>query len=182
MAKSLNYFFVEGKCEKNLIERLELIGQIKLWDLVELEQHKLLRLIGTLSSNKKSSNIFVVFDTDLIENNQHLCKRFSENIKFLKKHGFSVHLLQQQRDFESMLCFELSISMTQLQQHFNARNKDDFKTNFCQEKNLDSKLQSIKTSFNLWSKPLISQLSFLEPKYCEIKTYHILKPKSPPNL
>jgi len=155
---SLEYYFVEGQCEQHFIKSSNLIGRVIILDLSEKSVDQLKKTLAVLPSQKKRTFINIVFDSDILINNQTLLFRFKENVSFLKKQGFKVRLLQQHRNFEEELIYSLNISCSSLLSKFNARNQREFKSHFICDQKISDKLNSLSSTFNFWTSPLIERL------------------------
>jgi hypothetical protein len=175
MKNSIEFYLVEGECEDSFIKSSNLIGRVECLDLSEKSSEQINKWSTKLPGNKKKIFLNIVFDTDvLIDRSSHLCK-FIENVKFLKKKGFNVRLLQQHRNFEEELIYCLKINKKELFNKFNARNIKEFKHNFINEKKKSSKLIELNSSMVFWTSVGISQLEDVKEHLC---CYDVL-PKKP---
>lgn len=163
MRSEINYFFVEGECEEALIPALNIMGRIEKINCAAITPEKLKRTLPKFSSSSKKTKIYIVFDTDLLTNQNNL-NRFIENIKLLVKQKFSVHLLQQLPDLEGELCITFKTTLSGLYKIFNTTSKSEFKRNFINERNLKQKLEihfEVSSFNNMWSRSLVSSISHL---------------------
>lgn len=158
MKSSIDYYLVEGECEDRFIRSSDLIGKIELIDVSEKNVSQLSRWSTKLSGNKKRIFLNIVFDTDVLATNQTILLKFIDNIRFLKKQGFNIRLLQQHLNFEDELCLSLGVTKADLFAKFNARNSREFKQNLIADQNRFKKLNEINPCFNLWSSECIDML------------------------
>lgn len=175
MKNSIEYYLVEGECEDQFIKSSNLIGRVECIDLSKKNVDQINRWSTKLSGNKKRLYLNIVFDTDVLLNDRVVLSRFIENIRFLKKKGFNIRLLQQHEDFEDELCYCLGINKQRLFEKFNARNTREFKQNFISEKRTFIKLQELNSAFSIWSSACISELEEFEQL---MNNYNVL-PKKP---
>lgn len=175
MKNSIDYYLVEGECEDRFIKSSDLIGRVECIDLSEKSVEQINKWSTKLPANKKKLYLNIVFDTDVLLNNKVALLRFFDNIRFLKKKGFNIRLLQQNKDFEEELCHCLGVSKQRLFEKFNARNNREFKQNFISEKKTFIKLEELNSSFRMWMSSHI--MEFLEFKEIMF-TYEDL-PKKP---
>lgn len=162
MKSNIEYYLVEGECEDQLVKSSSLIGRVEFLDLSEKSVEQINRWSTKLSGNKKKIFLNIVFDTDVLLNDRTILFKFLENIRFLKKKGFNVRLLQQHKNFEEELCFCLKVNKSKLFDKFSARNNREFKQNFIAEKKAFVKLQELNPSFTIWSSLCISELQEFE--------------------
>ena len=132
MAKIIHYF-VEGKCEKKLIDVLNVINE-------RISKQRLLVI-------KPNTHIILVYDTD-VENTTIL----DENIEFLRKHNFkNIYHIQSIKNFEDELVY--STSLRNINQMYNTAGKEEFKNKFIHQTALYSKLKKIDFDCKkIWSR------------------------------
>lgn len=175
MKSSIDYYLVEGECEDQLIKLSDLIGRIEYIDLCEKNVDQINRWSTKLSGNKRKIFLNIVFDTDVMLGDRIVLLRFIDNIRFLKRKGFNVRLLQQHKDFEDELCSCLKISKKTLFNKFNARNDREFKRNFIIDKKGFTKLQELCPDFALWCSSCIFELKEFE----DLMKDYLYLPKKP---
>ena len=162
MKSSIEFYLVEGECEDQFIKSSNLIGRVEYIDLSEKNIDQINKWSTKLPGNKKKLYLNIVFDTDVLLRDRTILLRFIENIRFLKKKGFNIRLLQQHKDFEEELCYCLRVNKTRLFEKFNARNNREFKQNFISEKRIFIKLQELNPEFSIWSSSCILELKEIE--------------------
>lgn len=128
------YYFVEGECEKKLVEtlkqcRLIIPGKVKVFNVVQ-------ELIGTTLLRTISSNaiIILLFDTDTLKVNA-----LKQNIQYLRENDLSVICVTQVKNLEDEL-LRCTTAKT-LKNLLNCRSNSNFKQAFIAEKNLFNKLE-----------------------------------------
>ena len=167
MKNSIIYYFVEGECEDHFIKHAGLMGRIIKLDLSERSEVQISKLLTNLPRNKKQIFLNIVFDTDVLINDRTKLERFITNIRFLKKGGYIVKLLQQHKNFEEELFYSLKVSKQKLFEKFSARNDREFKQNFIADKKPYTKLQEINPDFLFWSSEHINELTEFENLMCK---------------
>lgn len=120
--------FVEGETEKSLFENMRRMRVIAVRTIVKrnLWRESIKNYAITIP---KGNDIFIVFDSDEVEQSA----RFIENIKFLKKRGHRVYLLQQKENFEQELAWCCELTVKQFISAFCSKEKsgiNDFKRDF----------------------------------------------------
>lgn len=132
-----NYLIlVEGCTEEYLLQKLNVIGKIKIFNLWDKDVQKIARMFNS------NTAVFVIYDTDATQSQKNIA-RFNTNLAFLKQGGQLKGILQQTLNFEDELvfaCDELRNKKT-LFDTFDAVNADEFKSKFLQTTNLIALLE-----------------------------------------
>lgn len=142
------HYYVEGECEKKLIDALKgeknglLAGKVEVFNFVR-DRFSELR-IRTL---KSKSIIILVYDIDV-----PMTSVLKQNIEMLTKHGFSsIHHIQSIKNFEDEIVF--STSLRRINDCFNTYSVNEFKSEFIAHKNILVKLKELEfDSEKLWSR------------------------------
>lgn len=145
--KSNTYYFVEGECEKKLIDLIK-SNEFNLIKpgLVKIKNVLLNKLTNYDIQNLISPRLIIlVYDTDVIKSLDIL----NYNINLLKKTKANIiHL-------HSVLCFEdelvRSTDIKNIKDFFKTENIEEFKKKFISCKNLKAKLISLNFNINkMW--------------------------------
>lgn len=149
------YCFVEGECEKKFIEDLLSSRQIKillkvkkinLWMENSIKKH--------IITIKKDDKIFIIFDTDTV-NNQNKSK-FIKNLNLLIRNKNKIVLLEQNQNFEDELCYSLNFTRLQLLKEFKADGVSEFKSRFIALTSTSNKLKCLNINWEkLWNRSVI---------------------------
>ena len=145
----LFHYFVEGECEKKLINELKvpkadlfLPGKVEVLNVVreKISKQRLMVL------NPKT-NIILIYDID-VENTEIL----SYNLEMLKKYNFkNVYQIQSINNFEDELVY--ATSLKKINEMYNTVSVDEFKTKFIHQNDLLSKLKKINyDNSKMWSR------------------------------
>ncbi len=148
MTKNFQYF-VEGECEKKLINELKvpkndllLPGKVEVLNVVceKISKQRLMVL-------KPNTNIILIYDVD-VANTEIL----NYNIKMLKKYKFkNIYHIQSINNFEDELVYATSLKC--INEMYNTVSTNEFKTRFIHQNNLISKLNSINyDNSKMWSR------------------------------
>ncbi|MDM1334709.1 hypothetical protein HXZ93_01450 [Acinetobacter pseudolwoffii] len=170
MKNNIVYYFVEGECEDHFIKHAGLMGRIIKLDLSERNEAQINKLLTNFPRNKKHIALNIVFDTDVLINDRTKLERFITNIRFLKKGGYILKLLQQHKNFEEELFYSLRVNKQRLFEKFSARNDREFKQNFIADKKPYTKLQEINPDFLFWSSEHICELTEFENLMCKFSS------------
>lgn len=149
---SLVYFLVEGETEDVLIKDLKrkynfTVKAIRIINLWNTAERKIKALLNTLEL--KNSHVFIVYDTDRVEN----INNFINNINIISKCSSKTFILQQNNNFEEELAYACSKSTSALYSCFCVQitSCDNFKNSFISSRNRLEKLDGL--NFNddrLW--------------------------------
>lgn len=141
MKKVTTLYFVEGECEENFIHSFKAKREIfsgkvqktNLWEITNIN-----RILRSLPREK--SNIYVVFDTDVLTSVDRFCK----NIHALSKHARSIVLLPQHEHFEDEIAFACGqMASRDIPAHlYRLSSISECKTKLAQDKNLVNNLRS----------------------------------------
>lgn len=155
-----NWFIVEGETEEHFLrhykkELSSLNGKIKICNCWQQPIYSVIRDI------KISDNIFVLFDTDVI--NEKTLEKFHKNINSVAKiFKDNLFLLQQTLNFEDELvrsCENIP-NKNELCKQFNASSLSEFKENFIALNNVVKKLNSLGFSVKkIWRQTAHESLS-----------------------
>ena len=142
------YYFVEGKCEKTLIDLIKsnefnliIPGVCKILNVIT---HKITNY--DLQNLKNPKKIILIYDTDNINSLDIL----NSNLTMLKKTKARIVNLH------SVLCFEDELiratNINSIHNFFNTNSLEEFKTKFISSKNLKNKLFSLEFDINkMWN-------------------------------
>jgi len=142
-------YFVEGECEKALINELKqspgntlLAGKVEVFNFINkiLSDQRILAL-------RKNTIIVLVYDID-VEKTDIL----EANISKLRNFGFNnVKHIQSIKNFEEELVY--SSSLKNINAMYNTEGLEEFKNKFLHQSNLYSKLRTIDFDINkMWSR------------------------------
>ncbi len=146
-------FLVEGETEKKLMDALELLGNVKVFNIWEKDVAKILLTI-------KANVVYVIFDVDVITKLKQInkLKQFKGNIDRLNKAKKTIYLLQQYQNFEEELIRSCNNCKT-IKDFFNCTSRDEFKSKFINCNNLEQKLKDWDFKLTqIWIQPLIDEL------------------------
>ena len=145
----LFHYFVEGECEKKLINELKvpkadlfLSGKVEVLNVVREKISKQRLMVLT-----PKTNIILIYDID-VENTEIL----SYNLEMLKKYNFkNVYHIQSINNFEDELVY--ATSLKKINEMYNTVSVDEFKTKFIHQNDLLSKLKKINyDNSKMWSR------------------------------
>lgn len=163
------FYFVEGECEQAFINELKKKkepkikpGKVKIFNVVnQLLSPREIRVID------KDYHIIFVYDIDVAN-----IEILNKNINLLKKYNFkNVHHIQSINSFEDELVY--STSLTKINEMFNTKSVEEFKSKFIKQKNLYVKLKEINYDNNkMWSR-VNKKLPF--SKYSNQKDLNLIK-------
>jgi len=136
-------YYVEGECEKTLIELLKKPnvsmlkpGRIEVFNVITEAL-----TIPRIASLKRDAIIILVYDTDIIKTDI-----LKYNIDILRKYGFKkIYHIQSVKNFEDELV--RSTNLKRIDNMFNTEGKEEFKNKFINCSNLMIKLNNI--DFNI---------------------------------
>ena len=140
------HYFVEGKCEKKLIETLKehsliVPGKVEIHNVTQEEITEL-----KLRPLSEGTTIIFVFDTDIPDT-----KILKENIQIINNNNrFNVlWTVLQVKNLEDEIVRSTDIKL--IRELLPSKSTKDFKSDFIKEKNLYSKLQAKKFDYSkLW--------------------------------
>ncbi len=149
MKNKLFHYFVEGECEKKLIDELKnaknhqlVAGKVDVLNVITevIPNARLLAL-------SKNTTIVLVYDTD-----QNKTEILETNIKRLKQYGFkNVLHIQSIKNFEDEIVYSTEID--NINEVFNIQGTSNFKKKFISHNDLSNKLKSINFNhLRLWSR------------------------------
>ncbi|MBR4421334.1 MAG: hypothetical protein IKS69_02250, partial [Erysipelotrichaceae bacterium] len=162
------WYFVEGECEKRLIEALKLdppmlkAGKITIYNVI---QKKLSRSL--LMSVLPKTTVVLAFDTDLMKTDI-----LEQNIALLRRYGREIRIiyLPQVRNFEDEI--ERCCHLEKAADLTSSRSKKDFKKDFCRMKVRDCRHALKRHRFNfdlMWSTQVPESVRFIKKKRNQIK-------------
>lgn len=122
-------YLVEGETEEALLDALNVYGRVEPINLWQTNIDKHLRKFNW-------AHIYVVYDTDRVENLQ----RFLDNLNKLIKQKQLKGICQQTLNLEDEMAYACGISKTKLFKAFNASSANEFKTLLLKTNNLKDKL------------------------------------------
>lgn len=143
------HYFVEGECEKKLIDELK-VSPINYFKAGKVEVYNFINKKITpqrLMSLDKKATIILVYDIDVKKINV-----LNDNISLLKKYGFNniIHI-QSINNFEDEIVNCTKIN--NINEFFHTKNVDEFKNKFIHQYDLYSKLKMVEFDKNkIWSK------------------------------
>lgn len=149
MSNQIFHYYVEGECEKKLIDELKKVGCQK----VVSGKVDVLNVVNTKISDsrlltlKKGTIIILVYDID--KGNFEILK---DNIKKLRDNNFKniIHI-QSIKNFEDEIVFSTTIK--KIEELFNTQGVNDFKKKFISQKDILVKLNSVKFDYHkIWSR------------------------------
>ncbi|EED1400161.1 hypothetical protein JHJ27_002899 [Escherichia coli] len=140
--------FVEGETELSLFKKMKRDNIIAVKEVVKKNfwQDRIHKYAIAIP---KGSDIFVVFDSDQVEQSA----RFIENVKFLRSRGHRVYLFQQTSNFEEELSWCCNKSIPRLIYDFCGKKTsgvNDFKRDFIACNNSPDKLIKLGIREHLW--------------------------------
>lgn len=162
-------YFVEGECEKKLIDSLKIPpyclikpGKVEVFNVINKITSK-----QRLLSLKKNTNIILVYDID-VENISILDK----NVEILKKYKFNnIYHIQSIYNFEDELSF--STNLNDINKMYDTNGLSEFKSKFIHQNNLYGKLIELKYDNNkIWSR--VNKVNLFS-KYSNINDLKIIK-------
>lgn len=134
------HYFVEGECEKKLIDALKTppcnylySGKVEVFNVI-LKVLSIQRIL----SIKENALIVLVYDTDFVDTS-----KLEKNIKLLESNGFKniIHI-QSIKNFEDEIVFSSAIKS--IHEIFSTQGMEEFKAQFIHCGNILNKLDSIK--------------------------------------
>lgn len=150
-------FIAEGPTEKSLLLHLGIEGKKETINIAQTESRKFKRYFGNLPK-PTISEIYLLIDTDLILNFPQCLKNIEENINLLKKHGYTIFVLQQHRDLEDELAYACGYSNSnKFLQRVKCSSKNELKSKIIRNPSCVTSINSFDKS-KLWSRELISEL------------------------
>ncbi len=162
-----NYYFVEGYCEKTLIDALKknpsllVAGKVNVLNVVQNPIS-----ISFLLGIKENSRIIFVFDTD-IDSNTSILKANIESVKkYCKKP--EIITIPQINNLEDEL--KRSTNVKKITDITKSKSISDFKRDFCGLTNCRNSLEKHKFDIKkLWNKKPKNNFSFVEQLSHKIK-------------
>lgn len=139
-------YYVEGPCERKIIEELKKYGYIAPGKIsVKNVQQELLSNLH-LRSLRKGTTIILVFDTDVV--NKDI---LNNNLRLLNQYDFKdVYCVLQVNNLEDELI--KSTDIKDIKELLNSKSNSDFKKDLIDEKNLIKKLNFHKFDINkMWN-------------------------------
>jgi len=159
--RNQSVILVEGETEKSLFRSLNCVtNQIIIANCWQVDPGKLIRRLRRFS---RKVEIFVVFDTDRLEN----LDRFTNCVRHLAKNCSRLYLLQQIHNLEEELIFSCDLIQNKrdLYRAFGKSSKNQFKAKFNQSNGRLEILERQGLNRNrLWSRNLINGLESLPSK------------------
>lgn len=149
MSEKIFHYYVEGECEKKLIDEAKKVkyqklvsGKVEVLNVInkKIDDFRLLTL-------KKNTIIILVYDIDN-PNTQIL----EYNIEKLRKNGFNnIMHIQSIKNFEDEIVF--SSSIRKIEELFNTQGISDFKKKFISHQDIIGKLNTVDFNYQkLWSR------------------------------
>ncbi|MBJ9836135.1 hypothetical protein [Citrobacter portucalensis] len=168
-AKKYAIVFVEGETEKAMFNDFKTLHgyPIKKIVIANLWHVSINRLLPALT---EKSEILIVFDTDRLEN----IDRFKANLKLLKSKKHSIHLFQQNDNFEKELAHACSITPRRLYSAFCPKivSSDNFKNEFIALRNRMARLENLNINKDLlWERDLIIQINEFRQHHSSHRKY-----------
>ena len=161
MANKIYHYYVEGECEKKLINELKRLnnnklvsGKVEVFNVITKKIPK-----ARLLSLKKNTTVILVYDTD-----KEVTEFLDENVRMLKTSKFNVIHIQSIKNFEDEIVFSTNIK--KIQELFNTEGISDFKKRFLAHQDIMIKLKSVDFNYlKLWSR--VSSDKFFSKYSCE---------------
>lgn len=149
MPHKLVHYFVEGECEKKLIDAFKiepynvfLPGKVSVFNFLKekITPNRLMML-------ERNTIIILVYDIDILET-----EILEKNIMTLKLYGFKeIYHIQSIRNFEDEIVYSCNIS--NINEVFKTAGTKEFKSNFIRHKDIVNKLNSCQFNADkIWSR------------------------------
>lgn len=135
------HYFVEGECEKKLINTIKnkyiKSGKIRVKNISQEIIHK-----AVLRTLEKNAICVMIVDTDVLYSNEKCLQKILENKRNLEKNNVNYIFIYQDKNLEDEMV--KSTNLKKISEMFGMKSIGEHKTVFKEHKNLFQKLESLE--------------------------------------